>query len=72
MDEMIIRSKFTRGLLSKLLKGVLRKKLGYSLDIQFNELDASINDEKAHIHLNVEADMSKEELMKILKNIGLN
>ena len=45
MDEMKINSKFTRMLLSKLAKGVLHKKLGYNVDIQLNELNASISDE---------------------------
>ncbi len=67
MDEMKISSKFTRMLLSKLAKGVLHKKLGYDIDIQLNELNASISDEKAHVHVSIDADMSKEELMKILK-----
>ena len=70
MDEMKINSKFTRMLLSKLAKGVLHKKLGYNVDIQLNELNASISDEKAHVHVSIDADMSKEELMKILKKIG--
>lgn len=51
MDEMKISSKFTRMLLSKLAKGVLHKKLGYDIDIQLNELNASISDEKAHVHV---------------------
>ena len=51
---------------------VLHKKLGYNVDIQLNELNASISDEKAHVHVSIDADMSKEELMKILKKIGLN
>ena len=72
MDEMKFNSKFTRMLLSKLAKGVLHKKLGYNVDIQLNELNASISDEKAHVHVSIDADMSKEELMKILKKIGLN
>ena len=72
MDEMKISSKFTRMLLSKLAKGVLHKKLGYNVDIQLNELNASISDEKAHVHVSIDADMSKEELMIILKKIGLN
>ena len=49
-------------LLSKLAKGVLHKKLGYNVDIQLNELNASISDEKAHVHVSIDADMSKEEL----------
>lgn len=42
MDEMKISSKFTRMLLSKLAKGVLHKKLGYSVDIQLNELNTAM------------------------------
>lgn len=42
------------------------------MDIQLNELNASISDEKAHVHVSIDADMSKEELMKILKKVGLN
>ena len=53
-------------------RGYYIKKLGYSVDIQLNELNASISDEKAHVHVSIDADMSKEELMKILKKIGLN
>ena len=53
MDEMKISSKFTRMLLSKLAKGVLHKKLGYNVDIQLNELNASISDEKAHVHVSI-------------------
>lgn len=72
MDEMKISSKFTRMLLSKLIRGVLHKKLGYNVDIQLNEFNASISDEKAHVHVSIDGDMSKEELMRILKGIGLS
>ena len=34
MDEMKIVSKFTTNMISKLVKMVLRKKLGYDIDIQ--------------------------------------
>lgn len=72
MDEMNIVSKFTTVMISKIAKKVLRKKLGYNVDIQLNEIKASIADGKTHIHLDVDAELSKEELMKILKNIGLD
>ena len=65
MDEMKISSKFTRMLLSKLAKGVLHKKLGYNVDIQLNELNASISDEKAHVHVSIDADMSKEDRFEL-------
>mgnify|MGYP000717178478 FL=1 len=72
MDEMKIVSIFTTNMISKLVKMVLRKKLGYNVDIQLNEIKTTITDGKTHVHLDVDAELEKEELMKILKNIGLN
>lgn len=69
---MKIVSKFTTNVISKLLKMVLRKKLGYNVDIQLNEIKTTINEGKTHIHLDVDAELDKDELTKILKNIGLN
>ena len=44
MDEMRIVSKFTRGIISKAIKMVIRKKTGYNIDIQLNEAITTIND----------------------------
>lgn len=71
MDEMKIVSKFTTNMISKLVRKVLRKKTGYDIDIQLNRITASINDGRTHIHLDVDAELDKDELTKILKNIGL-
>ena len=71
MDEMRIVSKFTRGIISKAIKMVIRKKTGYNIDIQLNEA-ITINDGKTHLHLDVDAELDKDELMSILKSIGLN
>ena len=71
MDEMKIVSKFTTNMISKLVKKVLRKKTGYNIDIRLNGITASINDGRTHIHLDVDAELDKDELTKILKNIGL-
>ena len=72
MDEMKIVSKFTRNLISKLIKMMLRKKLGYNVDIQLNEMNVTIIDGKAHVHLSADAELEKNELMKIIKNVGLD
>lgn len=72
MDEMKIGSKFTRILLSKLIKMVVRKKFGYEVDIQLNGLTATVIDGKAHVHLDVDAELEKDELVKILKTVGLD
>ena len=72
MDEMRIVSKFTRGIVSKAVKMVVHKKTGYDVDIQLNELTTTIADGKAHLHLDIDANLERDELIKILKSIGLN
>ena len=72
MDEMKIVSKFTTNMISKLVKMVLRKRLGYDIDIQLNGIKTTITDGKTHVHLDVDAELEKEELVKILKKIGLS
>lgn len=72
MDEMRIVSKFTRGIISKAIKMVIRNKTGYNIDIQLNEAITTISDGKTHLHLDVDVELDKDELMSILKSIGLN
>jgi hypothetical protein len=62
MDEMKIVSNFTRGIISKILKKVIKKKTGYNMDIQLNSITTTVSDGKTHVHL----------VMKILKSIGFN
>lgn len=69
---MKIVSGFTRGIISKLVKVLLRKKLGYDIDIQLNKIDVTIVDGKSHVHLDLDAELEKEELLKLLKKVGLN
>ena len=66
MDEMRIVSKFTRGIISKAIKMVIRKKTGYNIDIQLNEAITTISDGKTHLHLDVDAELDKDELVSIL------
>ena len=46
MDEMKIVSKFTRNMISKILKVMLKKKSGYNVDIQINDVNVTINEGK--------------------------
>ena len=72
MDEMKIVSKFTRGIISKAIKMIVHKKTGYDINIQLNDVTTAIIDGKTHLHVDLDAEVDKEELIKILKNIGLN
>ncbi len=60
MDEMKIESKFTTGLVSKFVRRVVRNKLGYDVDIQLNGFRTTIIDEKTHVHLDVDLELSKD------------
>ena len=40
--------------------------------IQLNGLTATVIDGKAHVHLDVDAELEKDELVKILKTVGLD
>lgn len=71
MDEMRIESRFTTNVVSKLLTWGLRKKLGYNVKLILNEVNATVIDGKTHVHLDIDADLEKDELTKILKSIGL-
>lgn len=71
MDEMRVSSKFTTGILSKLLERVIRKKLGFDVAFNLNEVDVTISNGKAQIHLDAFADVEKDELMKLLEKVGL-
>lgn len=68
---MRIVSEFTRGLLSKVIRRIVRRKTGYDVDIQLNRIDTTIVNGKTHIHLDLDAELEKEELLKLLKGIGL-
>lgn len=68
---MKIESKFITGIVSKIAKKVVRDKLGYNIDIQLNGLRTTVIDDKTHVHLDVDLELTKEELNKLLKNIGV-
>ena len=68
---MKIESKFITGIVSKIAKKVMRDKLGYNIDIQLNSLRTTVIDDKTHVHLDVDLEMTKEELNRLLKSIGV-
>lgn len=71
MDEMRLESKFTTGLVSKIAKKVVRNKFGYDIDIWLNGLRTTVIEDKTHVHLDVDLELTKEELDKLLKSVGL-
>ena len=74
MDEMVInlRTKFMRGVISKLISKSIKSKTGYEIGIQFDELNASFENGEITVKANLEAKMGKDEFVKILKSQGLD
>ena len=69
---MKITSKFTTNIVSKIITKILKQKLGYNAELKLNAIRINLDDEQTHIHLDVDADISKEELLKIIStNMGL-
>lgn len=71
MDEMRLESKFTTMFASKFAERMIRNKLGYDVDIRLNRLRTTMLEDKMHVELNVDLELSKEELDRLLKTIGL-
>ena len=71
MDELKITSKIMTKIISKGIAMVIKKKLGYNVDIQVHEIRATVNDGKAHVYLNAEGDVDINEFKKFTKLIGL-
>ena len=68
---MKIRTAFMRKLIAGAVKKALRKKLGYDIDIQLNELSVTFDDDKAVAHISADAEMNKDELTKLIRKTGL-
>ncbi len=72
MDEMKLKvsTKFMRSMIAKIITKTIRKKLGYKVDMDLIEVEASIVDGQVHIHTNVDIDIDKDEFMRIITTIG--
>lgn len=71
MDELKIVSQFTKGIISKIIGSFVAKKIGGDIAVSIQDINISIDDNKAKIHIDVDAEIDKNELKKIIKNIGL-
>lgn len=71
MDELKIKSKFMNTIVSKLISMAIRKKFGYKIDLQINDVEVTVVEDKAHVHLNADAEIDTNEFKKFTRIIGL-
>lgn len=72
MDELklSLRTNFMRNLVAKAIKKAIGKKLGTDLDILINDIKLTSIDGKIHIHADVDAEMTNENLLKLVQTFG--
>lgn len=72
MDELRIKSKFMRGIVSRTITKKLRKIMGGDVKVNLNDLQI-YTDEKdiSHFTLHIDGDIPREELETILTKLGI-
>lgn len=66
MDVLKIESRLMADKISKLIGKEVFKKFKYNVEIQVNNLNISLTDKRGRVHLDVNAEIDKEELSKLL------
>jgi hypothetical protein len=71
MDELKLNlsSKLMRGIVTKLISKAVYKKTGYKIGIELNNINVEVINGRAHIHINADAEIDNDELMKIVRTI---
>ncbi len=70
MDELKIVTGFSKKLLAHWMERWIRKKLKYDVEINLNELDATITEEKAKVHLSIDVEVGDGELKRLLEKLA--
>ena len=70
MDELkiAINSAFMKRIIKTVLSKMIEKKLGYKIDIQINEIKADVTGGVVKLHLDMDGQMTADELSKLLKS----
>ena len=68
-DIMIIRSSFMRRIISQIINKALKKQMP-GVEVELKDIQANWQD-KVHLHLELDADVTKAQLNDILKNAGV-
>lgn len=70
MDEMRIETGFMQGILARIVTKAMSKKIGVNLNLNFNDpISVQFDGEQAVIHLNVNAELSKQDLARLVKDL---
>lgn len=71
MDEMKIRTSFTKHIVSKILNNIIRKKTGCNADLSIRDVSLENADGITNIHLDICVSVSNSDLKKFLHSKGI-
>lgn len=66
MDEMKLSTKLMKGLIANLIKKALKKKLGCDVKLDLNDIYITYDETNAKVHLDLNAEMDKDNLESVL------
>ena len=70
MDEVNIRSSLFQNAIAGIIEKVVREKTGYHPQIHFNDgIRITYDGDKAKVHLNVDAELEKEDLEALIRKL---
>ena len=61
-------SKLMKGVFTGILKKQIKNKFDVDADIKINDLDVSIENGKAHIHVDIDGDLGGDDIIKLMKS----
>ena len=72
MDMLMLKlsTKFMKGIFAKIISRKIYKKLGYKIDIQFNDVKIDMVDGEVKLHIDVDGKMNKTEFNRFMEMIG--
>lgn len=64
-DNIVIKSKFIKGIISKLISITIKKKLKCAMNLELNEIGIVTAETNVNVHLVADATIEKKDLIKI-------
>ena len=71
MDELKVKlnTKFVKNMVAKFIRKTIFKKSGHDVTVELQELSVEMKGDKVYLHTTVDANISTEEFMKLMKRM---
>ena len=71
LDQLIINSKFAKGIVERVVRKTIKQKTGWETVIKFDQIEVvSVDDGYVNIKLSIDGLVRKEDILALLKNKG--